>query len=108
MKTVSVILSISAAMATLVSVITTDAASAQTRRARTHDVAKAAAVTSTPEQTEARQDAHQENQESRQERRDEASSTQKAVTYNVAKVRQQEKATKQAAAASALSERKSR
>ncbi len=108
MKTVKVILSISAAMATLMSVVTTDAASAQTRRAHTHDVAKAAAVTSTPEKTEARQEAHQENQESRQERRDEASSTQKAVTYNVAKSKQQQKATKQANAASAISQRKSR
>ncbi len=104
MKTVKVILSISIAMATLMSVVTINAATAQRVRAR--NAAKAAAVTSTPEQTEARQDAHQENQETRKERREDANPNQKAAAYNVTKTRHQEKLTKQANAAAAVSKRK--
>lgn len=102
MKTVKVILSLT--LATLTGVVAMDAATAQRVRAR--NAAKAAAVTSTPEQTDARQEAHQENQETRKERREDANPNQKAAAYNVTKTRHQEKLTKQANAAAAVSKRK--
>lgn len=87
MKKAKVILSIT--LVALTGVVAMDAASAQRVRAR--NVAKGAALTSTPEETEARQDAHQENQDTREERRKDASPNQKAVTANVAHSRHQQK-----------------
>lgn len=120
MKTVKVILSIT--LATLTGVVAIDAATAQRHRAS--NVAKGAALTNTPEKTEARHDAHQENQDSREESRDErhkqtssnqdarqerrkdASPNEKAVTYNVAHSKHQQKVTNQANAAAAVSKRR--
>lgn len=97
---------VSALLATLSGVVTIDAATAHPRTARTDSAAKAAAVTSTPAETEARETSHQENQDSRQDRWNDASPNQKAVTYNASKSKQQQKVKKQDATAAAVSKRR--
>jgi len=99
-------LTISIMLTTLVSLVALDATTAQVRRVRARNLARGAALTSSPEQIDARHDAHQENQESRQERWNQASPNQKAVTYNVARGRHQQRVTNQANAAAALSRRR--
>lgn len=67
------------------------ATTAEAARLRASNAAKAAAVTSSPETSEARQDAHQENQNTRKDRREDASPNQKAAAYNVTKTRHNQK-----------------
>ncbi len=100
MKTKNVAMSIMAA--TLIGTVTIEATTAQVRSARTRNAAKAAALTSTPETTEARQDAHQENQDTRKNRREDANPNQKAAAYNITKTKHQQKVTRQANAAAAV------
>lgn len=85
-----------------------DAADARLRpRARrAADTAATAAVVSTAGDPEERQDNRSERQDYRQDQWNNASPNQKAVTYNVAKSRHQQKLTRQAAGASALSKRR--
>ena len=54
---------ISLVLLAFTSTVAMDAATARVRAVRDRSAAKAAVVTATPEETEARQDAHQENQE---------------------------------------------
>jgi hypothetical protein len=95
---------VSVALATLTSLAVMDAATALRPRARS--AARAAAVTSTPEERENYQDNRSDRQDSRQERWNNASPNQKAVTYNVAKTRHQQNVTRQAAGAAAISKRR--
>jgi hypothetical protein len=104
MKTKDVI--ISAMLATLVCAVTFEAGTVEAR-VRARNAAKAAALSTTPEERqdnqENRQDNRQENVENRQERWNNASPNQKAVTYNVARTRH---AQKQAVGAAAVSRRR--
>jgi hypothetical protein len=93
-------------LAALAGAVAMDAATARVRAVRNGSAAKAAAVTSTPEERENWQDNRQDRQDSRQENWNNASPNQKAVTYNAAKSRHQQNVNRQAAGAAALSKRR--
>lgn len=95
------------ALATLTGALAQDAANALRPRARNEarNAAKVEALTSTPEETEARQENRTDRQDSRQERWNDASPNQKAVTYNATKARHQQKVTRQTNAANAIKSR---
>lgn len=96
-------------LASFTGVMALDAADARLRpRARraADTAATAAVVSGTAGDPEERQDNRTDRQDSRQDRWNDASPNQKAVTYNVAKSKHQQKLTRQAAGASALSKRR--
>jgi hypothetical protein len=90
---------VSVILATLTGTVAEHATTAQVRSVRARNVARAAAVTTTPESRHA-------NQAYRQERWNNASPNQKAVTYNVARTRHQQNVTRQAAGAAAVARRR--
>ena len=96
-------------LASLTGVIALDAANARLRpRARraADTAATAAVVSGTAGDPEQRQDNRSERQDYRQDQWNNASPNQKAVTYNVAKSKHQQKLNRQAAGAAALSKRR--